>query len=58
MDSDMKDVIVMSAGRCHGTVREAGEKILGFRRKKKDEWIPEGKWDKLNLTRSVRFKNF
>jgi len=41
MDYDRKDVIGMSGGRCHGTAREAAEKILGFRREKKDEWTPE-----------------
>ena len=31
----------------HQTVREAGEKILGFRKRKKEEWIQQGTWDKI-----------
>jgi len=30
MDNERKDVIGMKGGRCRGTMREAGEKILGF----------------------------
>ena len=46
--------------------REAGEKVLGFRRKKKEEWIKEETWkkiderrqtkEKINNTRSERLK--
>ena len=51
----------------HQTVREAGEVILGFRRRKKEEWIQQGTWDKIterkqmkekiNSTRSERVKD-
>ena len=47
-------------------LREAGEKVLGFRRKKKEEWIKEDTWkkiderrqtkEKINNTRSERLK--
>ena len=47
-------------------LREAGEKVLGFRRKKKEEWIKEETWkkiderrqtkEKINNTRSERLK--
>ena len=47
-------------------LREAGEKVLGFRRKKKKEWIKEETWkkiderrqtkEKINNTRSERLK--
>ena len=51
----------------HREVREAGEKILGFRRRKKEERIQQGIWDKIterkktkekiDLTRSERLKH-
>ena len=47
-------------------LREAGEKVLGFRRKKKKEWVKEETWkkiderrqtkEKINNTRSERLK--
>ena len=47
-------------------LREAGKKVLGFRRKKKEEWIKEETWkkiderrqtkEKINNTRSERLK--
>jgi len=36
-------------------VREAGEKILGFRRKKED-WIQEGTWDKMSERKGMKEK--
>ena len=37
-------------------LREAGEKILGFRRKKKEEWIKEETWKKIDERRQTKEK--
>ena len=35
-------------------LREAGEKVLGFRRKKKEEWIKEETWKKIHERRQTK----
>jgi len=37
-------------------VREAGEEILGFRRRKKEHWIQEGTWDKISERKRMKDK--
>ena len=37
-------------------LREAGEKVLGFRRKKKEEWIKEETWKKIDERRQTKEK--
>ncbi|KAL9952986.1 hypothetical protein ACROYT_G040325 [Oculina patagonica] len=40
----------------HQTVCEAGEAILGFRRRKKEEWIQQGTMDKINKRKQMKVK--
>ncbi len=40
----------------HQTMREAGEAILGIRRRKKEEWIQQGIWDKINEKKQMKEK--
>ena len=40
----------------HRTVREAGEKILGFRKRKKEDWIKQGTWDKITERKQMKEK--
>ncbi|XP_078381429.1 uncharacterized protein LOC144664193 [Oculina patagonica] len=40
----------------HQTMREAGEAILGIRRRKKEEWRQQGTWDKINERKQMKEK--